>query len=80
MSIIVIAMRSPVAESGQREEVRRMARDPVCCMEVDEKKAAATSAYQGKAYFFCTPACKAMFLKDPDKYVGAERFARRERA
>ncbi len=73
-------MRSPLAESGQREEVRRMARDPVCCMEVDEKKAAATSAYQGKAYFFCTPACKAMFLKDPDKYVGAERFAGRERA
>ena len=28
-----------------------MAKDPVCGMDVDEKKAAATSEYKGKTYF-----------------------------
>ncbi len=49
-----------------------MAKDPICGMEVDEKKAAAMAAYQGKTYFFCAPGCKATFLKAPEKYVAAE--------
>jgi YHS domain-containing protein len=48
-----------------------MAKDPVCGMEVDEKKAAATFAYQGKTYFFCASSCKATFVKAPEKYVAA---------
>lgn len=35
-----------------------MALDPVCKMQVDEKKAAATSAYKGTTYYFCAPGCK----------------------
>jgi Cu+-exporting ATPase len=50
-----------------------MAKDAVCGMEVDEKKPAATAAYQGKTYFFCAPGCKATFLKTPEKYVGGEK-------
>jgi len=46
------------------------AKDPVCGMEVEEKKAAATAAYKGGTYYFCAAACKATFLKAPDKYVG----------
>ena len=46
-----------------------MAKDPVCGMEVDEKKAAAISVYRGKTYYFCTQACKRAFEKDPVKYV-----------
>jgi YHS domain-containing protein len=42
-------------------------------MEVDEKKAAATSAYHGKIYYFCAAACKATFLRAPEKYVAAEK-------
>ncbi|MDI3548277.1 MAG: hypothetical protein PWR10_1929 [Halanaerobiales bacterium] len=30
-----------------------MAKDPVCGMEVDPDKAAATYDYQGKTYYFC---------------------------
>jgi len=30
-----------------------MAIDPVCKMEVEESKAAATSEYKGKKYYFC---------------------------
>lgn len=47
-----------------------MAKDPVCGMEVDEAKAAATSAYQGKTYYFCAKGCKVTFDKAPQKFVG----------
>ncbi len=46
-----------------------MQRDPVCDMLVEEKKAAATSVYQGKTYYFCAKVCKEGFDKDPEKYV-----------
>lgn len=46
-----------------------MAKDPVCGMDVDEKKAAATSNYQGQTYYFCAEACKRAFEKDPGKYL-----------
>lgn len=38
-----------------------MAKDPVCGMEVDEKKAKFTSTYKGKTYYFCAKACKEKF-------------------
>jgi YHS domain-containing protein/uncharacterized membrane protein len=47
-----------------------MAKDPVCGMQVDEKKAAGKSEYQGQTYYFCSPGCKADFDKDPQKYAG----------
>ena len=31
-----------------------MAKDPVCAMKVDEKKAAATSTHGGVTYYFCS--------------------------
>lgn len=46
-----------------------MAKDPVCGMDVDEKKAAATSVYKGVTYYFCAAACKKTFDKDPEKYL-----------
>ena len=46
-----------------------MAKDPICGMEVDEKKAAAKSEYMGKTYYFCCLACKEAFDKAPDKYL-----------
>lgn len=48
-----------------------MTKDPVCGMEVDEKKAAATAGYEGKTYYFCAAACKTTFQKEPTKYVAA---------
>jgi YHS domain-containing protein len=47
-----------------------MAIDPVCGMEVDETNPPATSEYQGKTYYFCSPGCKADFDKDPQQYLG----------
>lgn len=46
-----------------------MAKDPVCGMEVDEKKAAAKSEYKGKTYYFCAPGCKKAFNENPEKYL-----------
>lgn len=48
-----------------------MVKDPVCGMDVDEKKAAATSIYRGRTYYFCTRACKRAFEEEPEKYIGA---------
>ena len=46
-----------------------MAKGPVCGMEVDEKKAATTSKYKGKTYYFCAPGCKKAFDSNPEKYL-----------
>jgi len=46
-----------------------MARDPVCGMNVDEGKSAATAVYKGKTCYFCSGACKATFEKAPDQYA-----------
>lgn len=47
-----------------------MAKDPVCGMEVDEKRAAATATFKGQTYYFCSTACKATFEKAPEKHAG----------
>jgi YHS domain-containing protein len=47
-----------------------MAIDPVCKMQVDEKKAAAKSEYKGRTYYFCAVGCKKAFDKEPEKYLG----------
>ncbi len=46
-----------------------MAKDPVCGMEVDEKKAAGQSEYKGQIYHFCTANCKRWFDKYPERYL-----------
>ena len=43
--------------------------DPVCGMDVEPKKAAATYEHQGKTYYFCAPGCKVAFSKAPEKYL-----------
>ncbi len=51
----------------------KMAIDPVCKMKVNEKKAAATSEYKGKKYFFCAVGCKKEFDANPEKYLQNQR-------
>ncbi|MEE8330050.1 MAG: heavy metal translocating P-type ATPase [Thermodesulfovibrionia bacterium] len=46
-----------------------MAQDPVCKMNVDENRAAATSVYNGKTYYFCALSCKQDFDKDPAEFL-----------
>ena len=46
-----------------------MERDVVCGMDVDPAKAAATSEFKGKTYYFCATACKNKFDAEPQKYA-----------
>src|SRR3990172_592407 len=48
-----------------------MAKDPVCGMDVDPKKAAGKSAYKGQEIYFCSMKCKERFDKDPASFVAA---------
>jgi len=48
----------------------RLERDPVCGMNVDPAKAAGSSQYEGRAYYFCAPGCKTRFDAKPEQYVG----------
>jgi Cu+-exporting ATPase len=50
-----------------------MAVDPVCGMEVNEKKTAATYEYKGRTYYFCAVGCKDKFIKNPEKFVKGEK-------
>ncbi|GIX47181.1 MAG: hypothetical protein KatS3mg131_1392 [Candidatus Tectimicrobiota bacterium] len=44
-------------------------RDPVCGMEVVPAQAAAQAQYEGETYYFCARACKALFDKDPARFL-----------
>jgi Cu+-exporting ATPase len=47
----------------------KMVKDPVCHMEIEEEKAAATSEYNGEKYYFCAQGCKEAFDKNPEDYL-----------
>ncbi|HEX9127102.1 MAG TPA: heavy metal translocating P-type ATPase, partial [Methylomirabilota bacterium] len=51
------------------EEERAMAKDPVCGMDVDPKKAAAQTSYKGQTIYFCAAGCKQAFDANPEKYL-----------
>jgi Cu+-exporting ATPase len=46
-----------------------MEKDPVCGMNVDPAKAAGTSDYEGRTYYFCSNGCKATFDARPKEFV-----------
>ena len=46
-----------------------LVKDPVCGMEVDVGKAAATSTHMGKTFYFCSGSCKTAFDKNPMQYM-----------
>jgi YHS domain-containing protein len=46
-----------------------MERDVICGMDVDPAKAAGTSEYQGRTYYFCSKSCKTRFDANPGQYA-----------
>jgi len=50
-----------------------MAIDPVCKMGVEEAKAAASSEYKGKKYYFCAVGCKKAFDQNPERYLAEKK-------
>lgn len=49
-----------------------MAKDLVCGMEVNEKRAAKTT-YKGKIYYFCSPTCQWAFESNPKQFIKGKR-------
>ena len=50
-------------------EMKLMAKDPVCGMEVDEATAKYKTEYMSKTYYFCAKGCLEAFKRNPEKYV-----------
>lgn len=46
-----------------------MAKDVVCGMQVDPARAAGTSEYNGRTFYFCSKSCKAKFDASPGQYA-----------
>ena len=46
-----------------------MEKDVVCGMQIDPAKAAGSSEYQGKKYYFCSSGCKAKFDANPAQFA-----------
>ncbi len=70
--IILMPIVTPIIKRRLAEPRREMAmaKDPVCGMDVDEKRPpGGKSTYKGKTYYFCAPGCKKSFEKDPEKYL-----------
>ena len=57
---------------NKRGEVKTMAKDPICGMDVKEEEAAATYEYKGNTYYFCAVGCKEKFAQDPERYLEKE--------
>jgi len=55
----------------------QMVKDPVCGTFVDPKVSPVSSWHMGQTLYFCSPACKENFDKEPMKYVAKEKPKRR---
>ena len=58
-----------IVKPGPWDAESALAVDPVCKMQVNPAEAPARSTYRGKMYYFCDPACRESFMKDPEKYL-----------
>jgi YHS domain-containing protein len=46
-----------------------MTKDPVCKMDIDEKKTNFHSEYGNRQYHFCSEECKDTFDSQPERYA-----------
>ena len=62
------AKKSPAKPAAHKKVVSAVC--PVMGTKIpDVSKAAGKSVYKGKTYYFCCPACKPLFDKNPEKYI-----------
>ena len=52
------------------KEQKDSVRDPICGMQIDPKRAAATRVHMGQTFHFCSPGRAKTFDSDPHKYAG----------
>jgi YHS domain-containing protein len=63
------ALEKSRAHQKINKEATKMAKDPVCGMDVEEQKAAGASQHKGRSYFFCSKSCKEKFDRNPEQYA-----------
>lgn len=68
------AGRLPAGTAAEVPEVQE-AVDPVCGMTVEVPSARHTAEHEGTTYYFCCPACRKSFEKDPGAYIGSSKAA-----
>jgi P-type Cu+ transporter len=49
--------------------IAKMAKDPICDMEVDEQTSELKSQYGDQTYYFCSEECKEQFEARPEYYA-----------
>ncbi|HXG85119.1 MAG TPA: YHS domain-containing protein, partial [Pyrinomonadaceae bacterium] len=47
-------------------------KDPICGMTIDAEKAAGTSEFDGKTFYFCSPSCQEKFEANPKQFISAQ--------
>lgn len=70
----VVEKSDQLAQGERQEEQVGMAAttiaiDPVCGMEVEIASARHSSSIDGDSFYFCCPACKRLFEKNPQEYL-----------
>lgn len=60
-------------EDGEFKQMAIMEHDPVCEMEIEQEKAAASVSYKGQTYYFCSRGCATEFQESPEKFVLKEK-------
>ncbi len=53
----------------EREKDMATVKDVVCGMDIDPNTADSQMEHQGKTYHFCSSACHAKFMTEPEKYA-----------
>ncbi|MCA9124956.1 MAG: YHS domain-containing protein [Planctomycetales bacterium] len=56
-------------DRGGEEFLDEAATDPVCGMRISRSSAAASDAYRGHPYYFCSTRCQEQFSRAPTTYV-----------
>ena len=65
----IVSLRAKLRPGLPREVQPKEAVDPICGMTVEIATARHTREYGGETYYFCCPACKREFDKEPEKHT-----------
>jgi xanthine dehydrogenase accessory factor len=63
------AVEGELTEENSGQPVSATTRDPVCGMMVEIATARHRSILNGQEYYFCCPACKRLFERNPQEYL-----------
>lgn len=62
---------APFLARSVPRQAAEVATDPVCRMEVDKSRPAATHVHDGVTYYFCSRGCAQTFAATPEEFLAA---------